>query len=176
MNIAKFTQLLSLAAIVGGMLSCSGDEDPVDPSATIVGSWTLTNSEVRLNNLEIDAFSQDFAGRVNQQSGQNVDWQVLSDNFNQAFAPLLMANGSTLQFNADNSYTDSDGLTGTWQLAGNQLTVTDQNGTEMFTVSALTNGALQLIYTEEESTDNTVFSAYYETLKTDLIFDFQRVP
>ena len=173
MRILTFRWSLLFMVLSIGMFSCSGDEDDVvSSSSELTGQWSLQSNSVRLNDLDIDTFSQDLA----QKLGQAGLWEAIRNSFLQEVDQAFPV-GSTLVFNDDNTYTDNSGEAGTWQLASDQLTLTNQDDeSEVLMVGLLNSTDLQVTTTEESSTAGSQLEDYYDTLKIELTLNFEKLP
>lgn len=159
------------------LTACKDDEDEVTPSERITGEWEIQSSdvEVSINDQDYITFIQQADNLSDEEKNQAIQEiqlqiQLITQYLNQTL-------GSTITFNANNTYEEGGGDTGTWSLStdGNTLTMDPDNSQEdlVFEVQTLTNTSLILLY-EEEIQDDLDMDGEEDTLVAQLIIDLAK--
>ena len=146
----KTIKLLLASILIISMISCSKSDDS-QPSASIVGDWTITEGLVEPTSITIDMGGMPIPVEI---SGSFVDIDPqnrLTFNENKSFTSVtgsisvevnITALGipQTEVFEADELFGQ-----GTWELNGNQLKIHNENGTTItYQVDKITETELEL--------------------------------
>ncbi|MEQ9440325.1 MAG: hypothetical protein RIG62_14825 [Cyclobacteriaceae bacterium] len=156
------------------LVSCSKDDDEINPETGIVGTWRLTDGEYTIDDLSI----RDFYEKLYNDAGV----EVKEDELDQLEAVTLQNlggvfdDGTTFEFQDDgviiiDGPDDDDDGQGTWDIQNNQTLVIG-GGTDgiEFTITNLTNSELRLLYEEEDSFNPTGNDPQTITIGLTLIF------
>ena len=117
------TTLLS-ATLLCALLACGDDKptEPEQPDNPLVGNWRFSGSELPqasadrlLENFRVIGIDSSTAVTLVSESKASIDSGTQSSGF------------SVWRFNADGTWTDNDGRSGTYTVAGDRLTVSSPN-------------------------------------------------
>ena len=128
------------------LASCGGDGDnPVAPDHSLVGSWTFDSTDMFTTMFQSSAyadyirddFRDDFRQRGIDIDSINIDalmFELMADpafvaELNDQFRTVMAI--TVIRFNADGSWEDSHGDSGTWREDGNIL-IMDGYGNKVF--------------------------------------------
>ena len=140
------------------LAACGDSEDnPVAPDGDLVGSWVFDSTDmVDVLVAEMEEFLRDeFDAAVDRGEIDETD-RLFIEEFVDALGDVLRAEGedaisgirSTIRFNADGSFEDDQGSSGTWNVEGNTL-VTVEDGDEERVKYFVDGNDLTLIFSSE---------------------------
>ena len=112
--------IFGIAVFVSLSLSC-GDDKPTEPVHELVGSWTYTG-----NNL-VSTFSANLRSYLLEQGVDEAAVQEIVTEFFRG-AESSISGLTILRINADGTYQDNEGDSGTWSVQGDVVTITDGDG------------------------------------------------
>lgn len=131
------------------LLAACGDDNPVDsgpvaPDPTLVGSWAFDSTDM------VAVMAAGIADLMRDLGADQDDIDAGIAEFRAAAgAGDLSGIRSTIRFNADGSWEDDSGDSGTWRVEGNTLITVDEDDTEERVKYFVDGDDLTLIFSSE---------------------------
>ena len=130
------------------LASCDGD-NPVAPDENLVGSWAFDSTDM------VDVMAMGIAEFLRDAGADQDDIDAIIAEFRDAVgAGDLSGIRSTIRFNADGSWEDDSGGSGTWRVEGNTLITVDEDDTEDRVKYFVDGDDLTLIFSSEYLLDS----------------------
>ena len=136
----KLHSLIPLSLLF--LAACGGEDNPVAPDEDLVGSWIFDSTDM----IDVIAASMEESLREVGLGQDEID-ELLAE-FRADFEDNISRLRSTIRFNADGSFEDDQGNSGTWRVEGNTL-VTVEDGDEERVKYFVDGNDLTLIFSSE---------------------------
>ena len=137
----KRKAIFGLAILINFVISC-GEDKPTEPVHELVGSWTYTGSNL------VSTFSANLRSYLLEQGVDEAAVQEIVTEFFRG-AESSIGGLTILRINADGTYQDNEGDSGTWSVQGDVVTITDGDGSVIQMQYFVDGDDLTLILTKD---------------------------
>ena len=124
------------------LAACGGEDNPVAPDEDLVGSWVFDSTDM------VDVMLAGFEESLRDAGVDQRDTNRIIAAFRADFEVRMAGLRSIIRFNADGSFEDDQGNSGTWRVEGNTL-VTVEDGDEERVKYFVDGNDLTLIFSSE---------------------------
>ena len=141
-------QMLSMSiafTLVSMMIACG--DNLTGPEAELVGSWTFVDTDM------VTVLADRFEDYLVTQGYSRTQAQTLVNSAFTGAEEHFRNLRSILRFNEDNTWEDNSGGKGTWRIDGNEIVITDEDGTVERTDYFLDGDDLTIIFTKADFTE-----------------------
>lgn len=107
--------------LASGMIACG--DSLTGPEKELVGSWTFVDTDI------VTVFAERFEEYLVAQGMNPIQARTLVNSAFTGAEEDFRNWRSTVRFNEDNTWEDNHGKKGTWRIDGDELTITDDDGT-----------------------------------------------